>query len=67
MRDDNKVFGQRICATAQSCMTMIRTAMRTFRIIYIDGLLRLLCANHPNTDKPKGEPMIPLVEWVGFT
>jgi hypothetical protein len=35
--------------------------MRMFGIIYIDGLLRLLCANHPVPIKPKGEPMIHFV------
>jgi hypothetical protein len=50
-RDGNKISGQRICATAQSCLTMIRSTTRTFGIIYINGLLHLLCANHPSTDK----------------
>jgi hypothetical protein len=45
---------------------MIRTAMRTFEIVYIDSLLRLLYANHPNVDKPKVELMIPLgvMGWI---
>jgi hypothetical protein len=35
--------------------------MRMFRIVYINDLLRLFYANHPNTDKPKGESMILLI------
>jgi hypothetical protein len=66
MSDNNKVFGQLICATAQSCTTMICAATRTLGIVYIDILLHLLCVNHPSIDKPKGEPMIPLVVvgWI---
>jgi hypothetical protein len=40
--------------------------MRTFKIFYINSLLRLLCANRLSADKPKGEPMILLVimGWI---
>jgi hypothetical protein len=47
-------------------MTTIRATTRMLGIIYIDDLLRLLCANHPNTDKTQGEPMIPLVAMSWF-
>jgi hypothetical protein len=51
-RDNNNFFGQRICMSARSCMSMIYAATRTFgRIIYINGLLYLLCANHPSPNK----------------
>jgi hypothetical protein len=50
-RDGNKVSGQRNYATARSCTTTICAATRTFRIIYINDLLALLCANHPSADK----------------
>jgi hypothetical protein len=40
---------------------MIHATMRTFGIVYIDSLLHLLYANHPNTDKSKGGSMVPLV------
>jgi hypothetical protein len=40
---------------------MIHATMRTFEIVYIDSLLHLLYANHPNTDKSKGGSMVPLV------
>jgi hypothetical protein len=50
-RDGNKVSGQHICATAQSCTSTIRAATRTFRIPYIDDLLHLPCAIHQSTDK----------------
>jgi hypothetical protein len=59
MRDDNKIFGQCIYAAARSYT--IHAAMRMFRIVYINDLLRLFYANHPNTDKPKGESMILLI------
>jgi hypothetical protein len=66
MRDDNKVSRQHIYATARSSMTTIRATTRMFGIVYIDGLLHLLCANHPSIDKPKGEPMIPMIamSWI---
>jgi hypothetical protein len=51
MRDCNKVSGQCICATTRSCSTMIRAATRILGIVYIDGVLHLLCANHPSADK----------------
>jgi hypothetical protein len=50
-KDGNKVSGQRICTTTQSCTSTIRAATWTFGIVYIDGLLRLLCTNHLSTDK----------------
>jgi hypothetical protein len=50
-RDDNKVSRQRICVTARSCTSTIHVATRTFGIVYIDGMLCLLCVNHPSADK----------------
>jgi hypothetical protein len=45
---------------------MICTALRMFRIVHIEGLLRLLCANHPSANKSKCEPIIPLLimGWI---
>jgi hypothetical protein len=59
MMDDNKVSRQRIC-------TMIHDAIMTFGIVYINGLHRLLCVNHPSADKPKGELIIHfvVVGWI---
>jgi hypothetical protein len=71
-RDDNKVSGQCTCVTARSCTSMIHAAMRTFGIIYIDDLLRLLCVNHPSDDKtprwthdsPCSNELVPLNDRV---
>jgi hypothetical protein len=56
-RDGNNISGQHVCVTARSCTSTIHTVTTAFRIVYIDGLLRLLYANHPKP-KAKGESMI---------
>jgi hypothetical protein len=51
MKYGNKVPRQHIYVTARSYTSMIHATTRTFGIVCIDGLLRLLCANHPSVDK----------------
>jgi hypothetical protein len=64
--NDNKVSGQCICATAQTYTPMIRAVMRMLGIVYNDGLLHLLYANHPSVDKTQSEAFDPLVAmgWI---